>query len=431
MKYTKIAVAIVSITLFSPLTYAMTLHEAFDQAKKTNPTILAAQHRELAQKTRVDQEISAYLPSLDVYSSWGKERSRNNTVKARNNGDEDKFDTLTRRENKIALKQLVFDGFSTPNQIEAAKAQSLAESHNTLNVQEAIFINVVEVYLDMLRYQALYKQGLDYVAAQKSIAVKVDDRASTGYGDRADQLQASSRLRLARAELRHIERDLETAKAAFERVVGVEPQGLSMPDTRIGLPETLDMALQHAMNKNPALKMSMARKNASEKSYDASQGAYWPEFGVELAASKNRNLDGSIGPNDDFSALITMRYNLFRGGADKALRMERAEQMNQSMQEYQETLRKTQEGVARSWYALMAAKDRVKEINGYADEREKVKQSFFEQYEVGRRSLLNLLDSEQESFNARRMQVNEQFTVHLEKYRLLNAMGTLADSRIQ
>lgn len=156
------------------------------------------------------------------------------------------------------------------------------------------------------------------------------------------------------------------------------------------------------------------------------QGAYWPEFGVELAATKNKNLDGAVGPNDDMSALLTMKYNLFRGGADKARRMERAEQMNQTMQEYQETLRKVHESVAHSWYALMAAKDRVKEINGYADERMQVKQSFFEQYEVGRRSLLNLLDSEQESFNAKRMQVNEQYIVYLEKYRLLNAMGTMA-----
>ena len=121
-----------------------------------------------------------------------------------------------------------------------------------------------------------------------------------------------------------------------------------------------------------------------------------------------------------------MNYNLFRGGYDKARKMECAEQMSQSQQEYQESLRKIQEGVAKTWFALKAAEDRVEQINGYADERDQVKLSFLEQYEAGRRSLLNLLDSEQESFNARKLQINEQFTAHTEKFRLLSAIGILA-----
>ena len=275
MKLKQLFVAIAATSLFSSFSQAMTLEEAFNQAQRTNPTILAAQHRELAQQQKIDQEKAAYLPSLDVYSSWGKEKSRNSTTESRS-GEKNKYLTETRSENKIALKQLIFDGFSIPNRVAAAKAEGLAESQNTLNVREAIFINVVEVYLDVLRYHALLKQGQDYVKAQQSIAAKVDDRASTGYSDKADQLQASSRLRLAKAELRQIERDFATAKASFERVVGVEPQGLSMPDTQFGLPETMEMATQTAINENPGLKMAMARKDASEKNYDASQGVHIP-----------------------------------------------------------------------------------------------------------------------------------------------------------
>lgn len=426
MKLKLLLAAIAATSLFSSLSYAMTLKEAFQQAQRTNPTILSAQHREAAQESKVSQERAAYLPSIDVYSRWGKEKSRNSTVAGRNSGDEDALDTLTRNENRVVLKQLIFDGFETPNRVAASEADSLAETQGMLNIQEAVFINVVEVYLDTLRHQSLLKHARNYVKAQKSIAYKVEDRASTGYGDKADQLQASSRLRLARAELRQIERNIAITEASFESVVGVKSQDLSMPDMNVNIPEALDAAIQQAIANHPAMKMATARKEASEKSYDASQGTYWPEFGLELAASKNRNMDGSKGPNDDYSAMLTMNYNLFRGGADKARRMERAEQMNQSMQQYQETLRKIQEDVSRSWFALTAAQDRVKEINGYADEREQVKQLFVEQYEVGRRSLLNLLDSEQESFNARKLQVNEQYSAYLEKYRLLNSMGSLS-----
>ena len=427
IKLQQLAIALAVTTFTSPFAYSMTLSDALKQAKTTNPVILAAQHRQTAQEKRVSQEQAAYLPSIDITSRWGREKSRNSTVAARHPlKDKDAFDTLTRSENKIVLKQLIFDGFETANQVASSKASSVAETQSLLNVQEAVFINVVEVYLDVLRYQNLLEYGQDYVKVQKSIFDKVEDRANSGYADKADRLQASSRLRLARSELRQIESDLARSEASFERLVGVKPMELSLPDTNISLPADLDNAIHQAMSKHPALKMATARKEAAEKSYDASKAAYLPEFGLELAASQNRDMDGSIGPNDDYSALLTMNFNLFRGGYDKARKMERAEQMNESLQVYQESLRKVQEGVAKTWFALKSAEDRVEQINGYADERDQVKQSFFEQYETGRRSLLNLLDSEQESFNARKLQVNEQFTAYLEKYRLLSAIGILA-----
>ncbi|AMO55516.1 hypothetical protein GZ77_09765 [Endozoicomonas montiporae] len=427
MMLKKVFYSVAVASFFSPLSYGMSLNEAFLHVQKNSPIILAASYRSSAQIEQVKQEQAGYLPTLDVYSSWGKEKSRNSTVAGRTN-DKDAFETLTRNEGKITLKQFIFDGLETQNRILGAKAESMAEVQNKLDVQESTFFSVVQVYMDVLRHQMLLDHGRDYVSVQKAIADKVDDRASTGYGDKADQLQASSRLRLARAELRQIERDLASAKASFERVVGVQPEDLSMPDTVLSMPSGLQDAVRKALSVHPSLKMAEYRKDAAEKNYEASKGRNFPEFGLELSASRNRNLDGSKSPSDDFNALITMNYNLFRGGADKARIKQRAEQMNESMQEYQETYRKIKETVSQSWFALDAAQKRVKEINGYADEREQVKNSFFEQYQVGRRSLLNLLDSEQESFNARKLQVNEQFTLHLEKYRLVSSMGVLASS---
>ena len=221
------------------------------------------------------------------------------------------------------------------------------------------------------------------------------------------------------------QRNAKNGRAEFFRIIGENPNDLVDPDPITGLPGTLAQALEIAYGNNPGLKAAEAELAAAEASRKQAKSGYHPRVDLELGVTRNEDVDGSVGANDDESALVRMTYNVYRGGADKA-RSNEAEAREFAARE---TLRSNraavEEDVTLIWNELQDIIMRLEYLEAHVVATEEVLEVYNEQLSLGKRTLLDLLDVQNELLRARIAYISGQYVELLARYRVLTSTGQL------
>lgn len=422
------------ITVFSgclPLgiTHAITLIEAIQKTVETNPDVLVTTGNRRAVDQELVQARAGYLPSINLVGGYGRENSDNLTTRSRYpEGDV----TLNRQEAGVTVSQMLFDGFDVKYNVEHQDARVDAATYQVLNISENTGLRVVETYLEVLRRQELLELAKDNLIIHQKTLQQIRAVAEGGAGQRADVQQSESRLALATSNMIRAQGNLREAEANYQRVIGEVPAALThvqreLVEKALDLPTSLGKALELATTTHPNLKGAMADLQAAQAQHRQTGASFLPHFDLELGASKNKNLDGVDGANDDLSAMVRMRYNLYRGGADKARRREAAERVSAAQESVQRTQRLVEEEVRVSWNALMTMRERLVPLQKYVAASEQVVTAYKEQFKLGRRSLLDMLDSENELFEARSALVIGRYTELFGMFRLAASLGLMLD----
>jgi adhesin transport system outer membrane protein len=168
---------------------------------------------------------------------------------------------------------------------------------------------------------------------------------------------------------------------------------------------------------------------ASEQQYEAAKSAFYPRFDAELSRGADNNLDGEPGHSNEWQAMLRMRYNLFAGGSNKADLQSKSHQINQAMDIRNNALRVLAEDLGLAWNALHNARQQLPIAQQYVDHSSRVRESYQKQFTLGERSLLDLLDSENELFTASRRLEDVRFTELFTQYRIKATMGSLLKSQ--
>lgn len=422
------------ITVFSgclPLgiTHAITLIEAIQKTVETNPDVLVTTGNRRAVDQELVQARAGYLPSINLVGGYGRENSDNLTTRSRYpEGDV----TLNRQEAGVTVSQMLFDGFDVKYNVEHQDARVDAATYQVLNISENTGLRVVETYLEVLRRQELLELAKDNLIIHQKTLQQIRAVAEGGAGQRADVQQSESRLALATSNMIRAQGNLREAEANYQRVIGEVPAALThvqreLVEKALDLPTSLGKALELATTTHPNLKGAMADLQAAQAQHRQTGASFLPHFDLELGASKNKNLDGVDGANDDLSAMVRMRYNLYRGGADKARRREAAERVSAAQESVQRTQRLVEEEVRVSWNALTTMRERLVPLQKYVAASEQVVTAYKEQFKLGRRSLLDMLDSENELFEARSALVIGRYTELFGMFRLAASLGLMLD----
>ena len=248
-------------------------------------------------------------------------------------------------------------------------------------------------------------------------------------GQRADVEQAAARLALARSSLVNLQGSQQDSAARYRRVVGRLPLALEPPvSPGNAVPASLDTAQGVAAGNSYSLKAAQTDLSATQATVRATRADLAPRVDVELSANHNRDIDGISGPNNDASAMLVMRYNLFRGGADQARVKEAMERETGAMEAVRNAQQATEESVARAWHALVAARDRLAYLESHVRAIEQVLGAYQSQFELGRRTLLDVLNTENELFQARSNLATGRAALRLSEYRVLAATSALVSA---
>jgi len=402
---------------------AQTLPEAMQKALEVHPEVQAGVNARVAADYQVRAAKGGYLPRVDITAGYGREGTDSPSTANR-------WETMNRGESAIRLRQMVFDGFATSSEVGRQQATANARAYSLMGTSERTALDVAQVYLDVLSRREMVRLAEENLRNHERILDQIKLRTSRGVGRLADLDQAEARLAQARNNLITEQTNLADANTNFLSVVGQMPDELSAPAPFIDLlPATLDEARAQMVESSPVLRSAESDIAAAEKQYDAAKSSFYPRFDAELGRTADNNVDGTVGHNNEWQAMLRMNFNLYAGGSNKADLESKSYLANQALDIRNNALRQLNEELGLAWNAQENANAQVPIAQQYVDHSNRVRSAYQQQFSLGERTLLDLLDSENETFTAQRRLVEVKNIQLFTQYRIKATIGQLLKSQ--
>lgn len=394
-------------------------------ALSSNPDVGEARNIWRARREEVRQAEGGFLPSVDLNAGIGYEYTDSPGTRARGMDSNE----LTRKELGLNVRQMLFDGWGTQSEVERQQARTESAASRLLAVGESTAFKTVVSYLDLQRFESLREISVENLEIHKRIEDQIRLRSEAGVGRRADYDQVISRVALAEVNLLAAEVNLRDAQTTFQRVVGVLPRGpYAAVEIAVGsLPGSLEQALEFARRDNPLVAVAESDIEAARAQNEAARQFDYPRFDLEVGGNLNDDLDGVEGRDDDLTAMIRMRYNLYRGGSDSARKRVTAYNISEAKDVRDRTLRQLEESLRLAWAAYEATGRQLPLFEEQVVAARATRDAYGKQFNIGQRTLLDVLNSENEVLQARQSVVDTRTDHLLAQYRVLEAMGALID----
>jgi len=436
----KVMVGLLSLsTLYSVNLNAQSLEEAVATALDTHPDIRQSFARFKAKEEDVNRAFAGYLPTIDLTAGYGYEYTDTPGYRRSAVDGEDGKTELARGEFGISIKQMLFDGMFTSNEVKRTKFEASAEQWTLIANAEDLALQVSKAYLNFLKTEALIKLAEKNIASHQEIYDQIKERTDSGLGSIADLSQVTGRLARAQANMISARNNSLDARTQFIRLVNMQPKELVLPvpDADM-LPKDKNRGLELALENHPIIRSAQQDINAAQSFKSSINASYYPSLSLEVDANSDNDLAGESGINrfgtdvgghrNDATVMLRMRYNLFSGGKDVANKRNAAYKVLEAQEINYSAHRQVTESYGLAWNAfemLGLQKNYIKQHIITAKDTQVV---YKQQFDIGQRSLLDLLDTENELFQARQDYLDAEFNELSARYRLLNATGQLLDS---
>ncbi|WP_067515665.1 TolC family outer membrane protein [Endozoicomonas ascidiicola] len=404
---------------------AEALEEALTKALLSHPQVKVAVNRLRAEEKTIGAARADFFPSLDISAGYGTQK------KDVPDGTNEQIDEIrfTKQEAAISIKQSLFAGFNTKNRVAGAKKSTEAEQWRLVSTLEEISLKITSVYLRVMERRELVELAKDNLDIHNEIYAQIEQRAKQGVARNSDLIQVEGRLARANANLINAYNNLSDAESEYRSLVGHSPAELAFPSfEHLEIPGDIDAIIQQSGQGNPSLKAADSDIGSFEHAFESRKSAYLPSLNIELDKSWKKDADGQPGSNVDTQVMLRFRYNLFSGGGDKARLMESAYQVEERHSQKDRVMRDLEERVRIAWAAYkFAGEQRVYLLAHEKASRETVI-AYKGQFNIGKRTLLDLLDSENELFQSSNSLISAIYQETQARYRILASMGSLLDS---
>jgi adhesin transport system outer membrane protein len=398
---------------------ATTLEEAVRLTLSTNPDIGVVANDRRAVDQELRQSRGLYLPQIDVRGDIGPQDIRNV-------GQPNGSGTQWRKEIAGTLQQRVFDGFEADSMVARDKARVESAANRVYENSEFRGLDAISAYLGVLRDQDLLRLGQENVKVHDDILGSLQERERGGRGSHSDVSQTQSRLARARDTVASSQATLRTTEATYARVVGQFPHDLQQPKfPENALPPDLQSALALAAVANPTMKIAEADVRTSKAEVSMAQVPYYPKLNIQAEAGYYDNISGIADKQYGYQAQLRMDWNLYRGGIDYAARQEALARMEEAKSKREGSYLDGQQQMRTSWADLQSNHQRVDELRRAVQYAAETRDAYREQFAVAQRTLLDVLDAENELFVARGQLVTAEANELLASYRILAVAGAL------
>ena len=401
-----------------------TILEAIKQAVATNPGVGEAAANRRATESELRQQQGTLLPQVRLEARTGKTRYDFKDAIVPPQGNDR---TLSARESSIVVRQILFDGFTSINEIWRQSARVDAAASRVRERSELIALDAAEAYVDVLRYMRLVAMANENVAAHRSLLSNVQARFRGGRAGEGDLQQVQERVEAATAVQAQFRQQLDEARGTFRKVVGIEPHNLRAPGRLHGLPASKDEALAVTLRSNPTIQAAQADRDAAKFGFDATAGAFVPSVAFEGRALWGHNTGTTFGDRTDMSAMVVASWDIFRGGQDSWRRVEMSERYQEQSMRHARLQRGAYESIDKAWAARTITADRIAALSKQIEADRKVISAYQKEYELGQRSLIDLLNAQNQLFNAGVSLESARSVAVFADYQLLAAMGHLLD----
>lgn len=338
-------------------------------------------------------------------------------------GSTSEFDSArwSRTGYSLQLRQLIFDGFSTINDVKQLGFEKLAGYFDLLSTVDALAADAATAFLDVQRYREMERLARDNYGLHEQTLARLRERQESGVGRGVDLEQANGRLALAQSNLMTESNNLNDVQQRYRRIVGEYPPAvlLDAPEASGYLPQDPKDFVPSLRN-SPAILSKQALVQAANAGVSSAKGRHAPTLEFRAATGKDRAQPGTPFRDAHSSNVeLVLSYNLFRGGADQARVRQTAAQSYAARDVRDYTCRNAQQDLAVAWNNIVKLKEQLPYLREHEMSTAKVRTAYMQQFQIGERSLLDLLDTENELFDARRALANAVFDLKVLEYRWL------------
>ena len=400
---------------------AQSLEEALVAAYQNNPTLQSQRAALRATDETVSQALAGWRPTVTLSGDASAQTS---------DGDRTGSSDSQPYSASLRISQPLYRGGRTVNGIAQAEANVEAARQTLRQTEQTVLQGTVRAYMDVLRDEAvvdLNRANLDRLRRQLEAT---RDRFEVGEVTRTDVAQAEARVSGAISSLVASQGTLESSRATFRRVIGLEPVDLTRVPPLGALPETEEEARQVALDENPLVRQAIRSEEASRAAVAVAEGVIYPT--VSLSTSVSRAYDATTLNHRVDSASIgaTVSVPLYQTGSEYS-QIRQAKQTNSQRRIDIETQRRAvQESVTQAWAALNSATEQIRSNVDQVRAAEVALDGVRQEAEVGARTVLDVLDAEQELLNAQVALVRSERDEFVAGFDLRVALGRLSAEQL-
>lgn len=422
-RLTAISCAVIIATAsFSPRAATQTpqnsLKDAVERAILHNPEVKLRFHNLEAARSERQVAEGGWLPRVDLEVAGGSYETKNPALAS----------TLAFTGNRatLQLRQTLFDGFATLHETRRLSYAQQSAYFDLLSASNQTALEVARAYLDVLRYRELLQLAADNFTTHQEVHDRLSQKVTAGVGRKVDLEQAAGRMALGESNWLTELSNLHDVSARYQRLVGEIPSpNLSAvaPFVTAQLPG--EELLTRAVQKNPDFLSAVAAIRGYRSDAQLRRSAYAPTLELRARQSFETNQSGVAGDYRDTALELVLNYNLYRGGSDKA-------RVNQYVAKLASAYDLRDKACRDIWQTgAIAINDsqrmtaQIQLLSQHELSTSKAKQAYQQQFDIGQRSLLDLLDTENELYLARRALVNAEYDLQLSSIRSLAVSGSL------
>ncbi len=400
----------------------MSLSQAVSTGVMTNPEYGTVAASRRATDEELNQAKALYLPSIDSRVDGGFEVTDSPSTRA--SGDDD--ETFARYDAQLTLTQMLFDGWSTKYENKRQKNRVQSSAHRVRETSELTGLAIVEAFLEVMRQRELLTITRENVAEHQAIMGMIEEGVNAGRSTSADLEQIKARLAAANAQESTVRQSLRNAESSFQREVGDMPKDLVMPAVPVdAISADVEGEVKSVLASSPTLAVRESDIEVAYNEYQGTGSTLYPQLDLQLGGRQGHNLGGIEGRDRSASALLVMNWNLYRGGGDVARVREFKHRHQQSKEVRAQTARELEDDVRQTWASMVSAGERAKEFASQAAANGEVVRAYKDQFNLDRRTLLDVLDSQNELFVSRSNTINAEFLEIFSVFRLLALKGQL------
>jgi adhesin transport system outer membrane protein len=414
------ALILFAFILGAQASHADTLKSAVRAAVTSNPSLKAASEEARASAFDLLKLESEYLPTVTARAEAGFESVDDVASLGATSGD-----TLFTSEVGVDVELVLFDGHRRSNLVYSDAARVDGNILRLLDASETMALNAVEVYIDLYRHLLLQHAAEHNLQRHRAILRSVNEQVSAGRAPLSDRLSAQNQLRAAELVLLDVRRAGLDAEARYERIVGKKRKGsLTVPRVKVsvGSKEALiDAAVRNSNRvRGAGTEIDRARYNIG-----VVESGKQPRVSLNAGARYGDNVDGVRGHESDAFVGMRMTWDIFRGGRE-AERSAAIARESKARAEQHEAVRAVREMAARTWNSYQINTERAVLLDIQFNVNSQIVRQFREEFEAGKRSLLEVLDAERARFDVEFEKISADASLAFSTYRLLASQSRLA-----
>ena len=396
----------------------LTLKEMVEKTVTSNPEVQSRYHKFL--ESGYEQEVmrAGFLPKADVVANYRKQEE---LVKPADGTATPRFNS------ELVLRQMIFDGFATNNEVKRLGHASRVRYYELQSAMQNTTLEFVRAYIDAMRYRELTKFAKDNYVVHKQLFDRIKERVTAGVARKVDLEQATGRLALAEANLLTEATNLHDVTARMQRLYGeIPPETLEAPTFfNAGVEPSAVEALKIAYNQNPDLLSAIENIQSSQEEIKAREARYMPKLDLQARKNLGVSSDGRFSSSAADLLELTMNFNLFNGFSDHNSVNQAAQKLNNSKDLRDKACVDTRQIVVIAYNDIEQLKEQEKYRTEHKNAIENAREAYRKQFDIGQRTLLDLLDTENEYFQAKRTLANTQYDIKTAYARTYAGQGQL------